>query len=446
MPGVVWFRRDLRLSDNPAWAAATGDHDHVVGLFVVQPQLMSGAGAHRRSLLLTHLHSLDTKLSRLGGRLRVRFGDPATIVPLEAQDADCIYWNDDYTPFATSRDAAVARALGPPVRRFDGNLVHKPGSVLTAAGSPYRVFTPFYRRWSSTAWDPQPKPGNASVADEPGDELPKPEFDDFGGERAALDRLEQLLERIDDYDSERNRPDLATTSRLSADLKFGTISPRLVARTVGEHSEGRAAYVRQLGWRDFYAHILHYFPETTDRPMDPRYERIRWRHDDADFAAWIAGKTGYPIVDAGMRQLLAEGWMHNRVRLITASFLVKDLLIDWRRGERHFRHHLADADRASNVGNWQWVAGTGADAAPYFRILNPIRQAERFDPSGDFVRRYVPELRDLDGPVVHAPWKVDPIKLASAGIDLGVTYPGPIVDHAEAREHTLAAYAASRNG
>jgi deoxyribodipyrimidine photo-lyase len=265
-----------------------------------------------------------------------------------------------------------------------------------------------------------------------------------GGEWAATERLEAFLERVDRYGEERNRPDLDTTSRLSADLKFGTIDPRTVAARVGDGTEGRRGFVRQLAWRDFYASVMAAFPHTATRAMRTEYDAIAWRDDPGGLAAWQEGRTGYPIVDAAMRQLAAEGWMHNRVRMIAASFLVKDLLIDWRLGEAHFRRLLVDADVAQNVGNWQWVAGTGTDAAPYFRVFNPVTQGRRFDPNGDYVRRWVPELARLAAGDIHAPWEVAPLDLASAGVVLGDTYPAPIVDHAEARDEAIAAYEAAR--
>jgi deoxyribodipyrimidine photo-lyase len=264
------------------------------------------------------------------------------------------------------------------------------------------------------------------------------------GEAAANDRLESFLGRVDGYAEERDRPDLDTTSRLSVDLKYGTIGPHAVHRIVGLGTPGRRAYLRQLAWRDFYGHLMAARPDTVGAPMRPELAAMRWEDDRAALAAWKAGRTGYPLVDAGMRQLAAEGWIHNRVRMVVASFLVKDLLIDWRIGERFLRRHLLDGDVAQNVGNWQWVAGTGTDSAPYPRVFNPVTQARRFDPDGAYVRRWVPELSGLQPPAVHAPWEAGPLELAAAGVVLGETYPRPIVDHATARRRALQRYDEAR--
>lgn len=445
--GLVWFRADLRLRDNPAWNAATRSHERVVALFVVDPGLWDGAGPHRRNQLAAHLGALDRSLGAQGGRLRVRRGDPARLIPAEAAAAggSRVYWNGDVTPYAGRRDGAVRRSLGNEGEEHAGRFVHAPGSVLTAAGRPFRVFTPFHRAWQARPWDPWPEPGPAEVEADPGEGIPEagpPLMEP--GEGAAGERLEAFLERVDRYPEERDRPDLDTTSRLSADLKFGTLSPRAVVRRVEGPGEGRAAFVRQLAWREFYAHLLAAFPDTRRRAMRPEYDGVAWRTDPEGFSAWAEGRTGYPIVDAAMRQLRAEGWVHNRVRMLAASFLVKDLLIDWRRGERHFMEWLVDGDVAQNVGNWQWAAGTGADASPYFRVFNPVAQAVRFDPEGTYVRRWIPELAGLPAPAIHAPWEAPPGVLTAAGVTLGATYPAPLVDHAEARRVLLAAYAAAR--
>jgi deoxyribodipyrimidine photo-lyase len=441
--GLVWFRRDLRLADNPAWAGATSDHDEVTALFVLDPRLFHPG--QRRSIHLLHmLAALDRELESRGGRLLVRHGDPTEVIPAMAGAFDAVYWNRDVSPYAVGRDAQVGAALPGPAETWHGTLVHPPGSVLTEAGEPYKVFTPFHRRWAETAPEPWPEPGDATVAGESGDGLPEPEGPALfqPGESAARARLADFAERVGRYVSERDRPDLDTTSRLSIDLKYGVLSPRGVADALADRDA--AAFVRQLAWRDFYAHVLHAFPHTIDRAMRPEYDRVKWREDPEGLNAWKEGRTGYPIVDAGMRQLIGEGWMHNRVRMITASFLVKDLLIDWRLGERHFRDLLLDGDVPQNVGNWQWVAGTGVDAAPYFRIFNPVSQSRKFDPSGEYIRRWVPELDALPAKLIHAPWEAGPLDLAEAGVVLDDNYPAPIVDHAMARHRTLDAYAKAR--
>jgi deoxyribodipyrimidine photo-lyase len=446
---VVWFRSDLRLDANPAWAEATSSHDRVVALFVLDRRLWEPAGEHRRRLLAAHLGALDARLARLGGRLRVEEGDPAEVVPAIAGvlGADAVHWNADVGRYAVARDRRVAGALGGSGVRHWGRYVHAPGTILTGSGDPYRVFTPFSRSWEAADRPPRPVPGDAAVAADAGRGVPETGPAVMaGGEEAAAGRLEVFLERADAYREERDRPDLDTTSRLSADLKFGTIDPVTVVERADGPSPGRRAFVRQLCWRDFYAHLMAAFPETAHRAMRPEYEAVPWRDDPEGLAAWQEGRTGYPIVDAGMRQLATEGWMHNRVRMIAASFLVKDLLIDWRAGERHFRRLLVDADLPQNVGNWQWVAGTGADAAPYFRVFNPTTQARKFDPGGDYVRRWVPELRGIAGPAVHTPWELGPLELSAAGVTLGADYPAPIVDHGEARVAALEAYERARSG
>ncbi len=446
--GLVWFRRDLRLEDNPAWAAATADRKAVVPLFVLDPRLLDRAGPFRRRQLMASLQALDYELfERVGGRLHVRAGDPVDLVPqvVARYKAGGVYWNADVTPYASRRDERVSKALDVPVQTSWGTYVRRPGSVVTAKGTLHRVFSSFYKAWTASELDVWPTGGEAVVLDHPGDPLPRldeparyPE-----GEREAWNRLEAFLERVDDYDGVRDRLDRDGTSSLSSDLSLGTVSPRAVVDLVGDETPGRAAFVRQIAWRDWYGHLLFERPDLPTRAVREKYELVEWRATPADLSAWKGGFTGIPVVDAAMRQLRTDGTMHNRARIVAASFLVKNLLIDWRVGEAHFRHLLIDADIAQNVGNWQWVAGTGLDAAPYNRIFNPVTQSRKFDPDGTYLRRWLPELAELDDRAIHAPWEASDDALAAAGVTLGETYPAPMVDLTESRQRALDAYAAA---
>lgn len=435
--GVVWFRRDLRLDDNPAWAAATAGHDTVRPIFILDDHLLEAAGDLRRNLLVANLRELDRELRDRGGRLRIERGEPSAVLRSLGGVA---YWNADYSPYALRRDASVREALEA-VEVSHGNVIHYPGHVLKDDGDPYRVFTPFYKKWLTVDWPDQPEEGEAGITQDTGAGIPDaPDPVIEPGAAGGRARLEAFSQAVDDYDANRNDPGLDATSHLSADLKFGTLSPRTVWDHIGTGTEGRRQFLRQLCWRDFYAQVLYYFPHSARSALKPDYDRIEWINDPADIEAWKSGQTGYPLVDAAMRQLVETGWMHNRTRMITASFLVKHLLVDWRIGERFFMHHLIDGDPAQNIGNWQWVAGTGTDAAPYFRVFNPITQSQKFDPDGIYIRRFVPELAELDNREIHSPWDAPPMALAAAGVELGATYPEPIVDHAFARERVLAAY------
>ncbi len=447
-PGIVWFRRDLRLGDNPAWAAATVAHEEVVAAFVLEPTLLRDASPIRRDQLLAHLAALDARLRELGGCLVVRQAPASEAIPrlIEEADASAVYLNRDTSPWSRRRDAAVINATTAAVYRFDGTLVHEPGAVLTRKGSLSKVFTPFYRTWSATdrtAW-PEQGSGRPLVLPGPPALEPAGPVREPPGEMAAWERVEAWLDRVDDYAGTRDHPAVEGTSGLSVDLKFGTLAARTLVDVVGDATPGREAFVRQLAWRDWWAHMLAERPDLADVPVRSEYSHIRWRDDPDGFEAWCTGRTGYPIIDAGMRQLTTTGWMHGRVRMLCASFLVKDLLIDWRRGERFFRHHLIDADPAQNAGNWQWVAGTGPDAAPYFRVLNPVSQSRRIDPDGEYIRRWVPELTALDASMIHEPSAAGADTLGRAAAVSYGTYPGPIVDHAHARVRALGAYRAAR--
>lgn len=450
--GLVWFRRDLRLDDNPAWGAATAERKYVIPLYVIQPELLDSVGPFRRRQLIANLQALDFELAEGrggGGRLLVLFGDPKDLVAeaVKVYGAGSVYFNSDVSPFAVRRDEAVMKELDVPVHTFWGGLVVPPGSVLTKKGSVSRVFSSFYKTWLGTDWDPWPEaaaPGEAVILDDPGQFLPQLDAPApmFEGPSEAHRRLAEFLRHVDRYDTDRDRPDRDATSRLSADLRFGTIASRRVVEEVGDTTEARKAFVRQIAWREWWAHLLHENPKLARGPLQDKHDRIQWLNDPADIVRWKAGFTGYPIVDAGMRELRETGFIHNRIRMITASFLTKDLLVDWRIGEAHFRHLLVDFDVASNVGNWQWSAGTGPDAQPFVRVFNPVLQSREHDPNGTYIRRWVPELERLDNVSIHAPWEVPSAELSRAKVTLGEEYPEPIVDHAQARDRALAAFKA----
>jgi deoxyribodipyrimidine photo-lyase len=436
------------LADNPAWAAASEHADRVTALFVLDPSLLAAAGPARRRQLLAHLHGLDQSLQSYGGRLLVFQGDPVEVVPQVAKTsgAAAIYANADVTPYARQRDDAVRKRLGVDLQLWWGTLMQPPGSVTTGEGHTSRVFAPFHVKWRERTPSHWPEEHQVEIDDAAGDGLPQLEHPTFqaGGEQAAMDRLFDFAMRVDDYQDNRDRPDLVGTSNLSADLHFGTLAPRTIASIIGISTEGRAAFVRQLAWRDWYAHLLWEVPSLVDVPLRPATSRMEWRNDPDDIELWEKGLTGYPLIDAGMRQLESAGWMHNRIRMAVASFLVKDLLVDWRIGERWFRRHLVDGDIAQNVGNWQWVAGTGPDAAPYFRVFNPVLQSRKFDPEGNYIKRFVPELSGLSARWIHAPWTAPAEELVASGATLGDKYPFPMIDHAFARDQALEAYSAAR--
>ncbi len=470
MAAVLWFRRDLRLGDHPALlaardAAARDDPHHVVGLFVFDETLRRPAGSARIAFLYRCLRALNEQLD---GKLVIRRGDPANVVPAVAAEVDAatVHVSADFGPYGAARDRAVERALGAAGRqlvRTGSPYAVAPGRIVRSDGSPYRVFTPFARAWRAHGWR-SPALAPSEVRWLPLDGVAIPKDPAIGskllppaGEAAAGDRLNAFLSQVTEYGTNRNLPARPATSRLSPYLKYGCIHPRTLLAKVAEvsaqaseeragtadPSNGVSSFVNELAWRDFYADVLWHQPESAREDLSPALGELEY-DDLAEvpvaerFAAWKAGRTGYPIVDAGMRQLLAEGWMHNRVRMITASFLVKDLHIWWPHGARWFLDQLVDGDLASNNAGWQWVAGTGTDAAPYFRVFNPLLQGEKFDPQGEYVRRYVPELAgaDLPGKSIHAPWD------APGG--LPEDYPARIVDHAAERKETLRRYEAAR--
>jgi deoxyribodipyrimidine photo-lyase len=466
---LVWLRRDLRLHDHPALAAALRPCDdaevRVVPLFVLDPRLLGSrrVAPARLRYLAEALADLDAGLRQRGGRLVVRRGDPRRVVPAVAREvrASAVHVTGDVTPYAADRDAAVAARLGDvPLRVHPGLLVHEPGTVLTGGGRPFRVFTPFHRAWLALPADlPLPAParipahggvasdGLPTAADLLEGATPPAEARHDGGETAALRRLDRFLTtRAADYHQARDLLGVDGTSRLSADLHHGCLSPRQAMADLDPRRPGHRTFAAELAWREFYAHVLAAWPEVLRREFNPAMRRLPWRGRSRAFTAWCDGRTGYPVVDAAMRQLRAEGWMHNRGRMIVASFLCKDLLVDWRLGEAHFLRHLVDGDLASNNGGWQWAAGTGTDAQPYFRIFNPVTQGQRFDPDGAYVRRYVPELAGVPTRWIHRPWELPASEAEACGLRVGVDYPHPIVDHGHARREALAWFARHRTG
>jgi deoxyribodipyrimidine photo-lyase len=483
----VWFRLDLRLADNPALQAASALGGPVIPVYVAatddEPADGWAPGAASRLWLHHSLASLDEALRARGSRLIVRPArSGATLQTLaalvEETGAGAITWNRRYEPAAIARDRAIKAALraqGVEVATFNSSLLHEPWTVQTRDQRPYQVFTPF---WKACLQAPEPlRPQDAPTAIAAPTRWPastelatlklQPRVNWATGIRAAWrpgeagarERLLALCDhRVDDYAGQRDRPAVAGTSQLSPHLHFGEIGPRQIWHALRERADtspttgrptmragaerqedGTGAYLRELGWREFAHHLLFHFPSTPERPLRPSYQAFPWLSSRDDLRAWQRGLTGYPLVDAGMRQLWSTGWMHNRVRMIVASFLVKDLLLPWQAGARWFWDTLVDADLAQNTLGWQWSAGCGADATPYFRIFNPVTQGRRFDPDGDYVRRWVPELAGLQGGTIHAPWELSAADRSRAGITLGQTYPQRIVDHAWARDRALAA-------
>jgi deoxyribodipyrimidine photo-lyase len=438
---VLWLRRDLRLADHPALheAAKAGP---VVALFVLDPALLGPAGAPRVAFLYRTLRDLDARLREHGGQLTVRSGDPVTELPrlVREAEAETVHVTADFNPYGRQRDDAVEHALGDvPLVRTGSPYAVAPGRVTKNDGQPFKVFSPFYRVWTQHGW----RAPAADIAGEvdwheglDSEEIPAdPPLRDGlvlpdAGEQAALKTWDAYRRgALARYADVRNRPDLDSTSHMSVYLKWGSIHPRTLLAALGPSDE---TYRKELAWREFYAAVLHAWPASAREYFQPKLATMTYAEPASEaFDAWCAGRTGYPIVDAGMRQLLGQGWMHNRVRMIVASFLVKDLHIEWTHGARHFMQHLVDADLASNQHGWQWTAGTGTDPSPYYRVFNPVSQGAKFDPDGDYVRRWVPELRGIEGKAVHEPWA---LPTAPAG------YPARIADHATERKVSLERY------
>jgi deoxyribodipyrimidine photo-lyase len=462
---IVWFRRDLRLQDHPALHAAMRQHQRVLPLYIHAPHEEGDWAPGAASCWWLHhaLDALHNDLRRHHGGLHLRRGDSLDVLlaVIEASGARTVYWNRLYDPALVERDTQIKRALrerGMDVVSFDAALWRSPWQVLTRKDEPYRVFTPFWRnlraQLGDTAEAPLPVPLPLSVQSLDGgltlsalDLLPERDWaDGFGehwtpGESGAMVALDAFIDdALRGYAELRDRPARTGTSRLSPHLHFGEITPRMVRYHLdqrlgqgGAAGQGSEAFLRELGWRDFAHHVLFHFPHSAERNLDRRFDCYPWNDDETALQRWQRGRTGIPLVDAGMRELWATGWMHNRVRMVVASWLTKNMGQHWLYGARWFWDTLVDADLANNSLGWQWVAGCGVDAAPYFRIFNPVSQAQRFDPEGEYIRRWVPELRDAPRALLHEPWKQD-------GFAKGRGYPEPMLDIKASRQRALDGY------
>ncbi len=464
---LVWFRRDLRDHDHAALAAALAEGGAVHCVFVFDVCILTHL-ADRKDRRLSFIHAslaeLDAALRARGGNLIVLHGDPVAEIPRLARHLGvaAVFANRDYEPYAKARDTAVARALAADGREFASfrdHVIVEGTQLLTQAGRPYTVFTPYRNAWLKRVGDgdlaPHASTSGQLAATPSGlaDELPPLATIGFDavplGMQAGMSGADALFddfcERIDRYRDSRDYPAVKGVSYLSAHLRFGTISIRRLAahawRAWQAGSDGAFCWLSELVWRDFYFMILDAFPHVVESSFRPEYDAIGWDDWPAGLEAWQSGMTGYPLVDAAMRQLASSGYMHNRLRMVSASFLCKDLGIDWRHGESWFAAQLLDFDLAANNGGWQWAASSGCDAQPWFRIFNPVTQSEKFDPQGRFIRRYVPELAAVPDKWIHAPWRMPPMEQQACGTVIGRDYPQPIVDHDAARQKTLARYA-----
>lgn len=474
--GLVWFRRDLRIEDHAALASALGSCRRVYCAFVFDRAILDqllGAGlrADRRvEFIHRSVTELDRALRSRGGTLIVRHENATDAIPRLARQlgADAVFVGDDYEPYARERDATVERALSLDGRHFvrcKDHVIFEKSEVLTIDRRPFSVYTPYRNAWLRQLGDAdlasRPSMAGHERLAAPAEPAAIPALADLGfgmtklaelpiatGANGGKATFEEFKSRIDRYDEARNYPSLRGPSYLSVHLRFGTVSVRALARHARSlSSSGAQAWLAELIWRDFYQMILWHHPHVAERASRSEYDAVKWEIGpaaDAAFAAWCAGHTGYPLVDAAMAQISQTGYMHNRLRMVVASFLAKDLGIDWRRGERYFAQQLIDFDLAANNGGWQWAASTGCDAQPYFRIFNPVTQSEKFDPEGAFIRRYLPQLAGFTAAEIHAPWRVSTARQQEAGCLIGVDYPAPIVDHADARRRTLERYAVVR--
>lgn len=470
---ILWLRNDLRIADNPALVAASLQEQPAIALFIREPSAskMRAPGAASQWWLHHSLEALEQNLRNININLILRTGNAQDVLNdiITETGADTVFWNRRYGTGEIAVDTRIRKQLGDAgvqVKSFNGQLLNEPWTVMRGEDKPYRVFTPFWKAARAIGQPPAPlatpEPFPADKGKIPASEVlnewhlrPKSpnwasRFPEFWspGETGAIARLETFLDTlVDGYAQNRDRPDLSSTSRLSPHLRFGEISPRTVWHAARHRLDaGRLStgdvdkFLSELGWREFSYSLLYFNPDLYERNIQPRFDEFPWQKPDILFDAWCKGLTGFPVVDAGMRELWQTGWMHNRIRMVAASFLSKHLRIDWRHGERWFWDTLVDADPASNPASWQWVAGSGADAAPYFRIFNPMIQGEKFDPNGEYVRRWVPEIAPLPDKYIHRPWTAPALVLQESGVEIGSTYPAPIVDHAAARTAALDAF------
>lgn len=467
---LYWLRHDLRITDNPALLAAAAKGP-VIAVYILDDSMPYAMGGASRWWLYHSLIAIKKDLEKYGVPLLLRRGPAKKIIPALAHEtgAKTIYWNRVYEPAAIQRDTDIKTLLkkeGFEVESFNASLLFEPWTIKNKSGTSFKVFTPFSKTCLAVGAAPPmdaPKKIIGATMSCPSDSLESwglhPSKPDWSpplaatwdvGEKAAEKRLKHFMKGgLSHYADGRDRPDKEYTSRLSPHLHFGEIGPRQAFQAAwlneGVSASQRDKFISELLWREFSYHLLHNFPTLPEAPLNSAFSEFPWQDDETLFRAWSRGQTGYPIIDAGMRQLWQTGWMHNRVRMIVASFLVKNLLLPWQKGATWFWDTLVDADLASNSASWQWVAGCGADAAPYFRIFNPLLQGQKFDPEGDYVRRYVPALKNLPPRVIHAPWEADKQILEDSGVKLGENYPLPIVQLAASRERALAAYARIKN-
>ena len=471
MSALVWFRRDLRIDDNAALSAALASHEQVYAVFVFDTDILAPLPRRdRRVEFIWHsVAELATALRERGGGLLVRHGRAQELIPqlAETLQVDAVYANRDYEPGAIARDAAVQARLKADHRQFldfKDQVIFDRAELLNRSGKPFSVFTPYKRAWLA-ALTPGHLQSHGQNSDWTrlaplSDQETFPGLPELGFETTDLSNLrlpvgmsgaaalfDDFLNRIDHYAQARDFPAVKGPSYLSTHLRFGTISIRqLVGHAMAHGGSGAETWVSELIWREFYQMLLWHHPHVVGQAFKPEYDAIKWRQDPESFAAWCAGQTGFPLVDAAMRQLNQTGYQHNRLRMVTASFLTKDLGIDWRLGEAYFAEKLNDFDLAANNGGWQWAASTGCDAQPWFRIFNPVTQSEKFDPQGKFIRRYVPELATIPDKFIHAPWQLSVAEQNRTGVLLGRDYPMPLVDHASARLATLERYKVATRG